>query len=325
MPRRFRSGYTLIELLVVIAIIAILIGLLLPAVQKVRESASRTKCINNMKQLNLALLNYESKYNRFPASVSEAGKQTGDMIHIMADIEQGAIFDKYDFNKHWYEQSQEVIQFQPTLFLCPSSPNTRARGEAQFSVNGTAVNFTNMGICDYTAVTKIATGTGSTSLYSLGFLAPFSVSNSERNNGSSKLTAGLMGGNHTTRRDEVVDGISNTFSFVEDVGRPMRLLSQGIPKGFYPKTDRNLGSGWIDSRHAIEYQGYDSSGTTAGGPCGFDCTNYNEIYSAHIGGGVFGFADGSVRYILNSVDPRTLSILITKMGSKSGETQPGEY
>src|SRR5881394_2191474 len=104
LSRRPRPAFTLIELLVVIAIIAILIGLLLPAVQKVREAAARVKCQNNLKQLALACHNYESDHGYIQSSihVAETGRQ-GFVMFLLPYIEQDPLYKQLDFTKGWNE------------------------------------------------------------------------------------------------------------------------------------------------------------------------------------------------------------------------------
>src|SRR3954470_21156461 len=97
-----RTGFTLIELLVVIAIIAVLIGLLLPAVQSAREAARRAQCVNNLKQLGIALHNYHDSALTFPpGTINFAGLWTGPrttfMVHLYPFLEQGNLFNSFNF------------------------------------------------------------------------------------------------------------------------------------------------------------------------------------------------------------------------------------
>jgi prepilin-type N-terminal cleavage/methylation domain-containing protein len=124
-----RTAFTLIELFVVIAILAILMALLLPAVQKVREAANRIKCANNLRQMGIALHSYHDSQGSFPPGVVaetsdlENGKHSG-FVFLLAHLEQESLYKQYNFALSWKAPANLVVaQVRVPVFLCPSSPN----------------------------------------------------------------------------------------------------------------------------------------------------------------------------------------------------------
>jgi prepilin-type N-terminal cleavage/methylation domain-containing protein/prepilin-type processing-associated H-X9-DG protein len=344
-----RSGFTLIELLVVIAIIAVLIALLLPAVQSAREAARRSQCTNNLKQIGLALHNYENSVGAFPPASKAVNYTTAPpsvtffdtgfsvQARILSYIDGGVLYNALNFNYEYNDASGgNFTGASPALsvYICPSSPRSQARDTAQADPNASPYEQTQSagyGYMDYAPSiytdinvqngNLVPGGTGSTPI------VPY------RN----KLVAtnGLLK-NGLTKLAECTDGLSNTIAFLECAGRDERFVSQYF-EGQYPVVRGQGPAGgpnarhrfwrWADPGNAFGTSGQpDNKGmptnegvfwptttATAGNQAGPN----EEPYSFHPGGVNALFGDGSVRFVKDSVGLVALRSILSLAG---GET-----
>ena len=315
---RQRFAFTLIELLVVIAIIAILIGLLLPAVQKVRAAAARMSCQNNLKQIALGVHNYESGNGKLPFSKRTTPPQRSWAPDILPYLEQANMVSdaNYDINENWWRSTtyggvpipnSTTVQKPLKIFNCPSTPiQNRTQNKTE-----KAPEQNKIGACgDYFIVegvhTAINAELGSTvySANAKGMLTPFPE-------GSTILST--------------TDGTSNTILLGECAGREDiwrgRAMTPAQTDKSLPNPARAQGGAWAtnDNPYKIGQRIQWSGGAIpAAVPMRINASNewgFN-FYGFHDGGSVFAFGDGSVRFLTESTTLANLAALCTRDGGE---------
>lgn len=317
---RRRLAFTLVELLVVIAIIGILVGLLLPAVQAAREAARRMQCSNNLKQMGLAVHNFDTAFKKLPSSIRPGGltplPRIAGLTFLLPYLEQTNLFNRYDQTVNWsHARNLPITSQRIPAFICPSNPETdRLDGVPEISPWVGVVAMT-----DYSPTIGVDQRLRSTGLIdNVGVLT------------------GMLPKNGTPKLRDVTDGLTSTILYAESAGRPV-LYRAGKRIGDLPNQRVNAG-GWARPASDFTLDGSSVDGAVLPGPCPLNCTNGEdfgstpfphpyygtegtaEAYSFHTGGANFAFGDGSVQFLSATMDIRVLARLITRAG---GEVSQG--
>jgi prepilin-type N-terminal cleavage/methylation domain-containing protein/prepilin-type processing-associated H-X9-DG protein len=336
--RRRLDGFTLIELLVVIAIIAVLIALLLPAVQAAREAARRSQCVNNLKQIGIALHNYVASNGVFPpgyvtsinrnvldACNQDAENTPGQGVDqgtgwawgsmILPQMEQNAVYNSINFNYSVaFRQNDTCSLTALSVFLCPSDP-----GPSTVPVFADPPDPAQPGTYSATNIVDTLSRGNYVGMYGLGEVCSQSGANDSPNNngaGPAGTHAGIFFRNSRVSFAEITDGTSQTIA----VGERSHNLS------YVTWVARSI-DGWLGKTSPIE-GGTDQFNpspeecwTQILGPAGLEDgprtinhpeAHVEDYWSRHPGGANFLFADGSVRFLKSTINPVPWRALATR-------------